>query len=85
MKDSNTIVNLRINELIEGSGFSSGSETQRYDLAKKLLDELLAEGYITNCDYDDREKMFTFNYENGLQGGLDLKDYTKSPGGLYMN
>lgn len=84
-QDKMSYTDEKIKELTASEAYQDGSIQQRRALAEELLNQLTEGGYISGVVCDEAGEMFSFQYANGVLGGLMLKEFTTPPGGLPMN
>lgn len=85
MLTSMEVAGEKIDELINNEEYKNGSLEERYELAEKTLTDLKRSGYIKGLRYDEKNKMFTFQYTGGGLGGVQLKPRWENDSGLPMN
>lgn len=64
-----------IAEFMSSKEFKAMDEERQVDGMKKLLDIYVSCGEIKNLYYDESTKMYTFQYKDGILGGVMLKDF----------
>ena len=75
----------KIEELTSSEKYKDASKEERYTLVSDLLESLEAEGSIKNLAYFEEDELFSFQYENGVLGGVSLDDFSTKPGELPVN
>ena len=78
-------VNQKIDALIESAEYKQANIQTRKEYAQSLLEEMEDEKLIRNYKYFEESYMFSFNYENGIIGGIYLLDFANDGDLLPMN
>ena len=69
-----------ISEFMETTYFKSLSDSNKVRTMKKLLVKYTLSGQIKNVYYNEDNMMYSFQYKDGILGGVMLKDFDP-----YMN
>lgn len=64
-----------ITHLMNSEEFKAIDEDKQIDSMKCLLDQYQSSNEIKNVYYDPKTKMYTFQYKDGILGGVMLKDF----------
>ena len=75
----------KIRNLLESDAYLGGSLEERRVLVTDLLVELERERLIEQWNYVELIYTFSYEYVNGVYGGLRIKDYSAQPGDIPMN
>ena len=68
-------VDKAMQKLVKTEKYKNGNLTTRKKLAKKMFKKLKSKGLIQGLLYED--KMFSFQYKNGVLGGMMLEEFDK--------
>lgn len=75
----------RIAELTGDEKYKNASDDEQYTLTNDLLTSLEKDGYIKNVYYAEKDKLFSFQYANGVFGGVYLDSFAVKDGEIPMN
>lgn len=70
-----SIVDEKLDSLMKSSEYIEMNYDERKKVCQKLLDELVKDGEIKDYFYQDSNMMFSFEYKNGILGGIQIKEF----------
>lgn len=74
--ESIKLADTRIETLLADPSFSAGTEQQQITQTTQVLEELYDQGVLASeAEYDEENSLFTFEYSNGMLGGVCLAEF----------
>ena len=64
-----------IKVMIEDDDFQKMTGDEQVSYTRERLNSLVEKGIISNVEFDEAEKLFTFEYSDGSLGGFSLNEY----------
>ncbi len=74
-QDNKTDVDKGVEELMKSNHIKAMEDTKKVESMRELLNLYQKNKKIKNLYYDTSSMTFTFQYENGILGGVMLKDF----------
>jgi len=74
-----------INKILDHNNFANLSETEQVDVVGEVLELMAEENLVGNVQYDDIERMYSFEYRNGTLGGVLLRSLGENTLGTGYN
>jgi len=71
----NEYVDEQLQELIQSSTYQNGNIDERYQMVNQLLSKLKKEKAIIDFSYNKDSYLFSFEYCDGVLGGVRIKDF----------
>lgn len=80
------IVNHEISGLTGNNDYINANINDRKKLVLEMLNKLSDLGYIKGQYYDEKNKLFSFQYIDGTLGGIEImNDFSTEIDGLFLN
>lgn len=74
-----------INMILDHNNFANMSGTEQVDVVGEVLELMAEENLVSNVQYDDIERMYSFEYRNGTLGGVLLRSLGENTLGTGYN
>ncbi len=86
LNDMNS-VNTKVDEFVSKASFATNTPAQNEAAAKTMLNDLVNSGLVksNSIEVDDSGTIVTFEYRNGVDGGVPLVDPSAKVDGKYLN
>ncbi len=75
----------QIDQMMDSKNYQQADKQEKTKMAKTVLKELESRQYIKNLYYDESGELFSFEYANGILGGIQMRDFSGEEDGLMMN
>lgn len=87
IENMNKVDNSIQDDVFQSEDYADMELDERAQLAKQLLDDLIAQGLVVEgtVQYNEKNGTYTFMYESGALGSIILKDWAEDQNGVVNN